>query len=82
MLNIGTFEACSEPSPPNDVKLRNRCLAGDPEALEPLSSNGSFRKLGVPYLGVLKIRILLFKVLYKGPLFSETPKWQRSTPKS
>ena len=25
---------------------------------------GSFRKLGVPYLGVLVIRILLFRVLY------------------
>ena len=34
----------------------------------------SFRKLGVPYFGVLIIRILLFKVLYSGPLFSETPK--------
>ena len=28
---------------------------------------------GVPYLGVLIIRILLFGVLYKAPLFSETP---------
>ena len=28
---------------------------------------------GVPYLGVLIIRILLFKVLYWGPLFLETP---------
>ena len=35
--------------------------------------SGSFRKLGVPYLGVLIIRILLFRVLYSGPLFSETP---------
>ena len=35
---------------------------------------GSFRKLGVPYSGVLKIRILLFRVLYYVPLFSETPK--------
>ena len=26
--------------------------------------NGSFRKLGVPYFGVLIIRILLFRVLY------------------
>ena len=26
--------------------------------------SGSFRKLGVPYLGVLIIRILLFRVLY------------------
>ena len=36
--------------------------------------NGSFRKYGVPYFGVLIIRILLFRVLYQGPLFSETPK--------
>ena len=33
----------------------------------------SFRKLGVPYLGVLFLRILLFRVPYSGPLFSETP---------
>ena len=29
---------------------------------------GSFRKLGVPYFGVLIIRILLFRVLYLGVL--------------
>ena len=34
---------------------------------------GTFRKLGVPYFGVLIIRILLFRLLYWGPLFSETP---------
>ena len=28
---------------------------------------------GVPYFRVLTIRILLFRVLYWGPLFSETP---------
>ena len=28
---------------------------------------------GTPYFGVLRIRILLFRVLYLGPLFSETP---------
>ena len=33
---------------------------------------GSFPKQGVSYFGVLKIRILLFRVLYQGPLFSET----------
>ena len=32
-----------------------------------------FPKLGVPYFGVLIIRILLFRVLYQGPIFSETP---------
>ena len=39
------------------------------------TSYGSFRKLGVPYFGVLTIRILLFRVLYWGPPFSETPIW-------
>ena len=34
---------------------------------------GSFRKLGVRYHGVLIIRSLLSRVLYQGPLFSETP---------
>ena len=29
--------------------------------------------MGVPYLVVLILRILLFRVLYYGPLFSETP---------
>ena len=28
---------------------------------------------GVPYFGVLMIRILVFRVLYWGPLFSEAP---------
>ena len=36
---------------------------------------GSFRNLGVPCFGLLIIRILLFSVLYQGPLFSETPFW-------
>ena len=35
--------------------------------------HGSFRKLGVAYFGVLIVRILLFRVLYSGLLFSETP---------
>ena len=34
---------------------------------------GDFRKFGVPYLGVLIIGTLLFKVLYLDLLFSETP---------
>ena len=34
-----------------------------------------FPKIRVPFLGVLIIRTLLFKVLYSGPLFSETPIW-------
>ena len=37
-----------------------------------LTKYGSFQKLGVPYFGVLIIRILLFRVLYQGPLFLET----------
>ena len=32
-----------------------------------------FPKIRVPYFEVLIIRILLFRVLYSGPLFSETP---------
>ena len=36
---------------------------------------GSFRILGAPHFGVLIIRILLFRVRKKGPLFSETPKF-------
>ena len=32
-----------------------------------------FPKTRVPYFGVLIIRIPLFRVLKKGPLFSETP---------
>ena len=36
-----------------------------------------FPKIRVPYFGVLIIRILLFGVLYEGPLFSETPIWCR-----
>ena len=39
---------------------------------------GSFQKVGVPYVGVLVIRILPFKVLYSVPLFSETPMCCRS----
>ena len=38
-----------------------------------------FRKLGLPYLGVLIIRILLFRVLYWGPLFSERNLWDAQT---
>ena len=40
--------------------------------------HGSFRNLGVPYFGVLIIRILLFRVLYSGPLFPVTPKSSES----
>ena len=51
-------------------------------SLEPLPSVGSTAvlhrhggggpKIGVPYFGLLIMRILLFMVLYSGPLFSET----------
>ena len=41
-------------------------------------SHGSFQKLGVPYFGALIIRILLFRVLYSGSLFSETLTCQAS----
>ena len=33
----------------------------------------SFPKLGIPYFGVLIMRILLFRVLYSGPLFRYSP---------
>ena len=39
---------------------------------------GTFRKEGVPDFGVLIIRILLFRVLYWGPLFSKTPIFRRA----
>ena len=32
-----------------------------------------FPQIRVPDFGALKIRILLFRLLYQGPLFSETP---------
>ena len=32
-----------------------------------------FQNMGVPYFGVLRIRILRFRVLDEGPLSSETP---------
>ena len=38
------------------------------------SQKWEFPRIGVPYFGVLIIRILQFRVLYSGPLFSETPK--------
>ena len=41
---------------------------------DPLPFKWDFPKIRVPYFGVLIIRILLFRVLYWGPLFSETPK--------
>ena len=37
----------------------------------------SFRKLGVPSFGVHIIGILLFKLIYQGPPFSETPMCRR-----
>ena len=45
------------------------------EALSQESPRASweFPKIGVPYFGDLIIRILPFRVLYWGPLFSETP---------
>ena len=35
--------------------------------------HGSFWKLGVPYFGVLIIRILLFRMLYWVPYFRKLP---------
>ena len=39
-----------------------------------VASKWEFPKLGVPYLAVLLIRTLVFKVLYQGPPFPEAPK--------
>ena len=44
--------------------------------LGPVFKVGTFGKLGYLNFGVLIIRILLFRVLYLGPLFSETSKSQ------
>ena len=41
--------------------------------LQDIVGNWEFPKIGVPYFGDLIIRILLFRVLYWGPLFLETP---------
>ena len=43
------------------------------ESLGPRKRKWEFPKIGVPYFGVLLMRILLFRVLNEGPLFSETP---------
>ena len=58
---------------PNKLGTHEFC---NPKLLKPEALNGSFRNLGVPYLGVRIIRILLFRALYQGPLFSENPKPQ------
>ena len=52
--------------------FRNR-LSGPLSLRSPAGSRWEFPKIRVPYFGVLIIRILLFRVLYSGPLFSETP---------
>ena len=49
------------------------CAEGHDDRAGGSKGCGSFRKLAVPCFGVLIIRILLFRVLYWGPLFSETP---------
>ena len=41
---------------------------------------GSFRRLGVPYFGVLIVRILLFRVLYlRPPIFGNSHMFQSVT---
>ena len=42
-----------------------------------LNHVGVSAKLGYLNFGVLIIRILLFRILYLGPLFSETPMYMR-----
>ena len=46
------------------VKVGTRIHLLELQRFFPSSPYGSFRKLGVPYFGVLIIRILLFRVLY------------------
>ena len=52
-------------------------------SLESYKLHGAFRKLGVPFLGVLRIRILLFRVLFRVPYFRKLPhvKANTSTPR-
>ena len=50
-------------------EIYRRALHPKPQSLNRYTAIGVFRKLGVPPYN----RILLFKVLYQGPLFSETP---------
>ena len=57
------------PPEPQGLNPKPMVLGGPRDVL------GSFRKLGVPYFGVLITRILLFRLLYWGPLFSETATW-------
>ena len=49
-----------------------RCIGGWVQQ----NQMGVSEKKGIPYFGALKTRILLLGVLYQGPLFSETPKFQ------
>ena len=62
-----------KPLNPEPDTLSPTKTAPDRSLIEPYYE--SFRKLGLPYFGVLIIRILLFRVLYQDPLFSETPLW-------
>ena len=43
------------------------------------ATNGSFRKLGVPFFGVLIIRILLFRAYIKVPYFRKLPNQAEET---
>ena len=60
--------SCSSPVT-SDVIHGSSCKVVDSESFNCCflgfwaSENGSFRKLGVPYFGVLIVRILLFRVL-------------------
>ena len=64
---------------PPFVGFMARFLLGLPASGRTLSGPGvavriwDFPTIRVPYFGVLNIRILLFRVRKKGPLFSETP---------
>ena len=54
--------------------LRPESLKAKPDVPLRPKEKWEFPKSGVPYFGVLIIGLLLFRVLYEGPLFPETPK--------
>ena len=56
------------------VILSPKSVSASTQLLRYILSYGSFRKLGVPYFGILIIRILLFRVpQYNVPYFRKLP---------
>ena len=69
---IARSPRCAAPSAPGNSST-SKTRSDAPQLRQGLPPCGSFRKLGVPYFGVLMIRILLFRVLYLGPYFRKLP---------